>query len=64
MSEPELEDISDYDTLKGEKKSVVWTVIIVGLLIGTAFLIINAKYGAVKDGIQINDPIKNVKLAK
>ena len=35
--EPKLEDIGDYDTLKGEKKKIVWTVIIVGIIIGIGF---------------------------
>ena len=35
--EPTLEDISDYDTLQGEKKRVVWMVIIIGLLIGVGY---------------------------
>lgn len=39
MSEPRLEDIEDYDTLKGEKKKVVWTVIASGLIIGVITLI-------------------------
>jgi len=37
MSEPRLEDIGDYNSLKGEKKRVVWSVILVGLLLGVAY---------------------------
>jgi len=39
MSEPRLEDIGDYNTLKGVKKKIVWAVIIAGLLIGTIYMI-------------------------
>jgi len=34
MSEPRLEDIEDYDTLKGKKKNVVMIVVLSGLFIG------------------------------
>lgn len=37
MSEPRLENIGDYDTLKGEKKKVVWAVILAGLTIGIIY---------------------------
>ncbi|MCW8839316.1 MAG: hypothetical protein OQJ77_04585 [Thiovulaceae bacterium] len=39
MGEPRLEDIGDYDTLKGEKKKVVWAVILAGLTIGVIYSI-------------------------
>ncbi|MCD6433500.1 MAG: hypothetical protein J7L21_05600 [Sulfurimonas sp.] len=44
MSEPRLEDISDYDTLKGEKKRVVKAVILSGLLLGVIYLVINSVF--------------------
>ena len=37
MSEPRLEDIGDYDTLKGEKKKVVYAVIFSVLTIGIVY---------------------------
>lgn len=33
-NEPKLSDIEDYDKLSGDKKKVVWLVILSGLLIG------------------------------
>ncbi|QFR49066.1 hypothetical protein FJR48_04725 [Sulfurimonas lithotrophica] len=39
MGEPRLEDIADYDTLKGEKKKVVFAVILAGLTIGVIYTI-------------------------
>ncbi len=44
MSEPTLEDIEDYDTLKGEKKRVVWAVIVAGLIMGVIYVIASGIY--------------------
>jgi len=55
--EPKLEDIGDYDTLKGEKKKIVWTVIVVGILIGVGFLIASKVYNAKNDEIQVKNKI-------
>ena len=62
MSEPRLEDIGDYNTLKGEKKKVVWAVIIISLIIGAIYTIVSKSYGTVEDSLKIEDPIKNVRL--
>lgn len=62
MSEPELEDIGDYDTLKGSKKRGVWSVIIVGLLIGAVYVVVSSKYSKVNDSLDIHDPIQKVRL--
>jgi len=64
MSEPELRDIEDYDTLKGEKKRVVWIVIAVGLLIGVAFLVASKVYNASDESIQVKDSITIVPGSK
>jgi len=64
MSEPRLEDIGDYNTLKGEKKKIVWIVIIIGLLIGLIYSIVYRYYGNVDDSIQTNDIIKIVPNSK
>jgi len=52
--EPKLEDISDYDTLKGEKKKTVWIVIIVGLLIGVGYTVAS-KVFTPKDAIAVKE---------
>ena len=62
MSEPRLEDIGDYNTLKGEKKRVIWAVIIAGLIIGSIYVIASKSYATVEDSLKIDDPIKNVRL--
>ena len=64
MSEPTLRDISDYDTLKGEKKKIVWMVIVVGVLIGTAFYIAGKVYDGSSDAIKVNDKIMVVPDSK
>lgn len=37
MNEPTLREMSDYQTLEGEKKRVVLAVILAGLILGTIF---------------------------
>ncbi|MEA2073224.1 MAG: hypothetical protein U9O86_06520 [Campylobacterota bacterium] len=62
MSEPRLEDIGDYNTLKGEKKRVVWAVIIAGCIIGAIYVIASNNYGTVEDSINTTDTIKNIPI--
>ena len=62
MSEPRLEDISDYNTLKGEKKKVVWIVIFVGLLLGVIYMVAYSFYENKEDAIKVQDPIKTVPM--
>ena len=60
MSEPTLEAIGDYNTLKGSKKRVVWGVIIVGLLIGIAYVVAYNSYAEVDDSIKVESSIKKI----
>jgi len=62
MSEPRLEDISDYNTLKGDKKKVVWAVILAGLLMGVIYVVVYNIYDNKADKIDINDTIKTIPL--
>ncbi|MEA1982330.1 MAG: hypothetical protein U9N39_02200 [Campylobacterota bacterium] len=62
MSEPTLENIEDYNTLKGEKKRIVWAVIIAGLIIGTIYVVASKSYGTVEDSIPTSDTIKNIPI--
>jgi len=62
MSEPKLSDISDYNTLKGEKKRVVWAVIIAGIIISVVYTAVYYNFGKVEGSIKINDPIKNIPI--
>ena len=57
MSQPRLEDISDYDTLKGEKKKVVLAVILAGLFMGAVYSLVYSMDEA-DDAIIVNDAIK------
>ncbi|MDD5052640.1 MAG: hypothetical protein PHO27_07915 [Sulfuricurvum sp.] len=59
-NEPTLSSIEDYDTLKGSKKRVVWSVILSGLLIGVIFLAVKTYYANVNDSLPMNDTIGKV----
>ena len=60
MSEPTLETIGDYNELKGEKKQIVWGVIIAGILIGSVYVLVNNIYGDAKDKIKVQETIKTI----
>jgi len=60
MSEPTLETIEDYNTLSGEKRRIVWAVIIAGLLIGAIYAGAKSYYGTVDDEIPTTDKIVNI----
>lgn len=62
MSEPTLESIEDYDTLKGQKKKVVWAVILAGLIFGVIYVVASSMYSDVEDSIKTEDSIKNIPL--
>ncbi len=64
MSEPTLNGIEDYNTLKGEKKRIVWAVILAGLLMGVIYLVAYSVYDNKEDSIAIDDPITSVPLSK
>jgi len=61
MNEPTLSQISDYDTLKGQKRRVVRAVILSGLIIGAIYAIVaNSYMGEAHDRIDVNDGITAV----
>ena len=62
MSEPRLEDIGDYNTLKGEKKKVVWAVVFAGLLLGVIYSIAYSVYDNKEDNIKVEESIKKIPL--
>ncbi len=64
MSEPTLNTIGDYNTLKGEKKRVVWAVVIAGLIIGAAYVIASKSYADVDDAIKTEQNIKVSPIGK
>ncbi len=62
MSEPRLEDIGDYNTLKGEKKKVVLAVVFAGLLIGTIYSIAYSVYDNKEENIKVEESINKIPL--
>lgn len=64
MTEPTLEDISDYNTLKGEKKKIVWAVIIAGLLIGVVYMVAYKVYNHPAGMIPVKDEITVIPLSQ
>lgn len=60
MNEPTLNQISDYNTLQGEKKRVVWAVILAGLIIGTVFAGAKWYFGEANDALATGERIGKV----
>ncbi len=59
MSEPRLQDMGDYNTLAGEKRRIVWAVILAGLIIGTIYFAARM-YFVPDDMIKTDDSIVKV----
>lgn len=62
MSEPRLEDIGDYNSLKGEKKKVVWAVIIAGLLLGVIYVVAYSIYDDKEETLPVEKSLKNIPM--
>jgi len=62
MGEPRLEDIGDYDTLKGQKKKTVWAVIVSGLILGLLYLVAYSIYDNHEDTIEVSKTLKKVPM--
>jgi predicted negative regulator of RcsB-dependent stress response len=60
MSEPRLENIEDYNNLKGEKKKVVTAVILSGLLLGVIYVFAYNYFDNKEDSIKVEQSIKTV----
>lgn len=50
--EPSLQNIEDYDTLKGEKRRIVFAVLAAGIIFGTIVGVANYFYGDPGDSIK------------
>jgi hypothetical protein len=59
-NEPTLSSIEDYNTLKGEKKRIVWMVIVIGLMIGAVLVGAKYYYGDANDTISVEESIGKV----
>jgi len=62
ITEPSLETIEDYDTLKGDKKKVVTWVIVTGLIIGALYVLASDIFTNNADYIPVQDPIKTIPM--
>lgn len=63
-NEPKLETIEDYDGKESsEKRLTVWIVILVGLLIGAVYAIINAQNPA-EEGVEKKEQHSGIKSIK
>ncbi len=60
MSEPTLEDISDYNNLKGEKKKVVWLIVLAALIMGVIYVVSYNYFGNVSDSLPVEKKIGTV----
>ncbi len=58
--EPTLENIDDYDTLKGDKKKVVTWVIISGLIVGSLYVLASKVFTDKDDVIPVQEKIKTI----
>ena len=62
MSEPRLEDIDDYDNLKGEKKKVVLAVILAGLVMGIIYVVVSNNYDNKEERIEVEKTLKYIPM--
>ena len=62
MSEPRLETIEDYNTLSGEKKKVVWAVVLASFVLGAIYVVASTLYTNTNDAIDIQETIKNIPM--
>jgi hypothetical protein len=60
MNEPSLKTIEDYNTLSGEKRRIVWAVIIAGLIIGGIYTAAKIAYGDVSDEVPTAEKIGRI----
>lgn len=58
--EPTLESIDDYNTLSGEKKKIVWAVIIAGLIMGSSYVIASKFFTNAEDNLPVQESIKSI----
>jgi len=62
--EPTLESIDDYDHLSGNKKSVVYKVVLMLLFFGMVYSLVYNKFNTIDDTLEVNDVILKVPAGK
>jgi hypothetical protein len=62
MSEPRLEDIEDYNTLKGEKKKIVLAVILAGVLMGVVYIFAYNVFDNKEDTLPVEQSINKIPM--
>jgi predicted negative regulator of RcsB-dependent stress response len=62
MSEPRLEDIEDYNTLKGEKKKIVLAVILAGVLMGVVYIFAYKVFDNKEDNLPVEQSINKIPM--
>lgn len=62
MSEPRLEDIEDYNTLKGEKKKVVLAVILASLLMGIVYMVAYKVFDNKEENLHVEQSINKIPM--
>lgn len=58
--EPTLQSIDDYNTLKGEKKKIVWLVILACLVVGAGLMIAKNYDKGESDAIPVEESIGKI----
>jgi hypothetical protein len=62
MSEPRLEDIEDYNTLKGEKKKIVFAVILAGLLMGLIYILVYKVFDNKEENLPVTQSANKIPM--
>jgi len=62
MSEPRLEDMGDYNSLQGEKRKIVLSVILTGIIIGIFYLVAYNVFDNGDDSLNITESVKIIPL--
>lgn len=62
MSEPSLDNISDYNTLEGEKRKVVTAVVLSGLIIGIIYVVVYNIYDTPKGSLNVEKTLKHIPM--
>jgi len=62
MSEPRLEDIEDYNTLKGEKKKIVVAVILAGLIMGIIYVVAFKVFDNQEDTLPVEKSLNKIPM--